>query len=130
MNTSLRHLLLLLPLLGGLPPSAPAQQPKTTDVLVMLSVKPEIQREKVNAILPEEVRATVQLYLDGKIRQWFSRSDGKGVIFILNSHDVTEARAVMESLPLAKANLVNLDYTPMAPLAPLGLLIGGPAAKP
>jgi hypothetical protein len=130
MNTLLRHLLPLLPLLAALPASAPAQQSKTTDVLVMLTVKPEIQREKVTAILPEEVRETVQLYLDGKIRQWFSRSDGKGVIFILSSHDVSEARAVMESLPLAKANLVNLDYTPMAPLAPLGVLIGPPAGKP
>ena len=29
------------------------------------------------AVIPEEIRAIVKLYLDGKIRQWYSRGDGK-----------------------------------------------------
>ena len=101
----------------------------TTDVLVMLTIKPGIERQQVMAVMQDEVRDTVRLYLAGKIRQWYSRSDGRGVIFILSSKDVAEAKTVMESLPLSKANLADLEYTPMSPLAPLGLLLGAPAGN-
>jgi hypothetical protein len=33
-------------------------------------------------MLPEEVRDTANLYLDGKIHQWYSQQNGKGVVFI------------------------------------------------
>ena len=102
-------------------------QQKTTDVLVMLTVKPGIAREQVLKVMPQEVRDTVGLYLDGKIRQWFSRGDGRGVVFILNAKDTAEARAIMEQLPLSKQNLVDLEFTPLAPLAPLRYLLETPA---
>jgi hypothetical protein len=102
---------------------------KTTDVLVTLTVKPGITRDRITPVMPAEVRATVRLYLDGKIRQWFSRSDGKGVVFILDCKDVAEAQAVMEALPLAKEKLVDYEYTALTPLAPLGALIAPPAAQ-
>ena len=44
--------------------------PKTTDVMVLLTAKAGVERTQVASILPEEIRATVRLYLDGKIRQW------------------------------------------------------------
>jgi len=70
------------------------------------------------------------LYLDGKIQQWFTRGDGKGVIFLLNCKDVEEARALMESLPLSKANLVDEQFIPVGPLLPLGILLrDSPANK-
>jgi hypothetical protein len=53
--------------------------------------------EQVMKIMPAEIRATVPLYLDGKIQQWFTRGDGRGVIFILNCKDVAEARTLIES---------------------------------
>jgi len=80
--------------------------------------------------MPDEIRATVHLYLDGKIRQWYSRADGKGVVFILDCKDVDEARSVMEALPLAKEQLVNLEFTALAPLTPLRLLLEGPPPRP
>lgn len=113
----------------GLTAAALAQPPaprKTTDVLVVLTVKPGIERERVMRVMPQEIRDTVRAYLDGKIRQWYSRSDGRGVVFILAAASVDDARAIMESLPLDKAGLVNLDYTPLSPLSPLGLLVETP----
>ena len=74
-------------------------------------------------IMPAEIRATVPLYLDGKIQQWFTRGDGRGVIFILNCKDVAEAKALMESLPLSKENLINEEFIPVGPLMPLGILL-------
>jgi hypothetical protein len=102
---------------------APAP-PKTTDVLVLMTLKPEVPREELTKVLPSEVRATVRLYLDGKVRQWFQRSDGKGVVFILPATTVTEAQAIMESLPLARANLVDHVYVALSPLGPLAALLG------
>ena len=122
----------LLVALIALPLSAqsPVTPSKTTDVLVTLTVKQGITRDQITKTLPEEVRATVRLYLDGKIRQWYSRSDGKGVVFIVDCKDVAEAQALMEQLPLAKEKLVDYDYMPLSPLAPLAALLGPtPPAK-
>jgi hypothetical protein len=70
----------------------------------------------------------VKLYLDGKIRQWYSRGDGKGVIFLIDAKTEDEARAVMETLPLSKEHLMDHEYIPVGPLMPLlGLL--GPGAQ-
>jgi hypothetical protein len=107
------------------PPPGP-----TTAVLVNLTIRPEVDRQQLMKVMPEEVRATVKLYLDGKIQQWYSRSDGRGVMFILNASTVNEAKAIMEDLPLSKANLNNLEYTPLGPLSPLRALIAAPPAAP
>ena len=106
---------------------APSPTP-TTVVLVNLTIKPDVDRAEVVKVLPDEVRETVKLYLDGRIQQWYSRSDGRGVMFILNASDVASAKAVMDGLPLAKANLANLEFTPLGPLSPLRVLLAPPSA--
>ena len=42
--------------------------PKTTAVLVIETPKPGVTPQQIMAVIPEEIRATVKLYLDGKIR--------------------------------------------------------------
>jgi hypothetical protein len=95
----------------------------TTGIFALLKAKPRVTREQVMAVMPAEIRATVQLYLDGKIREWYAREDGTGAVFVLNTGDVDEATAIMESLPLAKAQLLDHEYIAVGPLAPLGLLM-------
>src|ERR1700751_4338402 len=87
-------------------------QPKVTGVFTMLSPKPGVVPEQIMKIMPAEIRATVPLYLDGKIQQWFMRGDGRGVIFLMNCKDAEEARAIIESLPLSQANLVDEQFIP------------------
>jgi hypothetical protein len=113
-----------VPLLAQAPPSTAP----TTSVLVILTVKPDADRAAVMKTLPDEVRATVKLHLDGKIQQWYGRSDGRGVVFILNASSVADAKAAMETLPLSKAHLADFDYTPLGPLTPLRLLLAPPAS--
>lgn len=96
-----------------------------TGVLVLLKAKPGVTREQVMAVMPAEIRATVQLYLDGKIREWHAREDGKGAIFLLDTTDVAEASEIIESLPLGKADLLDHEYIPVGPLKPLRLLLAG-----
>jgi hypothetical protein len=75
------------------------------------------------AVIPAEIRATVKLYLDGKIHQWYSRGDGKGVVFVVDAKTEEEARAIMETLPLAKEQLMDEQYIPVGPLMPLRALM-------
>ena len=102
--------------------------PKTTEVLVILTPRQGVTPQQIMAVTPEEIQATVKLYLDGKIRQWYSRGDGKGVIFMVDAKTEDEARALMETLPLAKEHLMDHQYIPVGPLMPLRALIG-PAAQ-
>jgi len=69
-------------------PSIPT--PKTTAVLVIETAKPGVTAQQIMAVIPAEIRATVKLYLDGKIQQWYSRGDGKGVIFLVNANTEDE----------------------------------------
>jgi hypothetical protein len=99
--------------------------PKTTAVLVILTPKQGVTPQQVMAVIPDEIQATVRLYLDGKIREWYSRGDGKGVIFLLDVKTEEEARALMETLPLAKQQLMDHEYIPVGPLMPLKALNPG-----
>jgi len=125
MNIEMSYLLLafatvLAPLAQG---QSTPPQPKITGVVTMLSPKPGVLPEQIMKIMPAEIRATVPLYLDGKIQQWYMRGDGRGVIFIMNCQDVAEARSLIESLPLSQANLVDEQFIPVGPLLPLGMLL-------
>ena len=101
----------------------------TTGIFALLTAKPGVTRERVMAIMPAEIRATVQLYLEGKIREWYAREDGRGAIFLLNARDVAEASSIMESLPLANENMLDHEYIPVGPLMPLRLLMRNEPAK-
>jgi hypothetical protein len=101
---------------SGLPSIA---MPKTTEVIVIQTPKQGVTPQQIMAVVPEEIRATVKLYLNGKIRQWYSRGDGKGVVFVVDAKTKDEARAIMETLPLAKEHLLDEQYIPVGPLMPL-----------
>jgi hypothetical protein len=115
---------------SGQAPGAPgAALPKTTEMMVIVTAKQGVTRQQIMAVMPSEIRETVKLYLDGKIRQWFSRGDGKGAILLIDAKTLDEARAVMETLPLSKQQLVDDEYIPLGPLMPLLGLIGAGAPQ-
>ena len=101
--------------------------PKTTAVLVIQTPKQGVTVQQVMAVIPDEIQATVRLYLDGKIREWYSRGDGKGVVFLVDAKTEDEARAILDTLPLAKAQLMDDQYIPVGPLMPMRALIGAGA---
>jgi hypothetical protein len=109
------------------PPSVPL--PKTTAVMVILTAKQGVDRQQIMKVMPAEIRATVKLYLDGEIRQWYSRGDGRGVILVLDVKTVDEAHAIMDTLPLSKENLMQQEYIPIGPLLPLAGLLGEAPAR-
>jgi hypothetical protein len=106
-------------------PAAPATP--TTRILAIGHLTAAATPEAMRAAMPQEVRDTVRLYLSGRIEQWYGRKDKPGVVFVINSADPAEARALLEKLPLGQRGLMDFDLIPLGPLAPLGLLVGSPA---
>jgi hypothetical protein len=111
--------------LSGPSVAQPAKPPTpTTRILAIGTVNPGADPATVRSILPNEVRETVKLYLDGKIDQWFSLQDRNGVAFILNGTDPAAAHDMLEKLPLGQAHLMSFELIPLAPLNPLRQLPG------
>ena len=107
----------------------PTQVP-TTRILAIGTVNAGVELAAVRKILPEEVRETVNLYLDGKIDQWFSLQGRNGVAFILNVTDIDTARTMLDKLPLGRARMMTFELIPLAPLNPLRQLEGMSPPKP
>ncbi|MDQ0472952.1 hypothetical protein [Labrys wisconsinensis] len=80
---------------------------------------PEQQAE----LMPREVPATLQHYLDGKIEQFWFRQDRLGVVFYLDVESVEGAEAEVGKLPLTEGGFMTYEFIPVGPLAPLGRLI-------
>lgn len=84
-----------------------------------------ITDEERQQIMPKEVPETLKLYLDGRIEQFWFRDDKPGVVFLMSADTVGEAKATVDTLPLAAAGFLAFEYIPVGPLKPLGLLLQG-----
>lgn len=91
-------------------------------VMAIGTLKP-LSAEQRQKYLPAEVPATLQLYLDDKMEQFWLREHEAGVIFLMNVSSVDEAGRLLNALPLGKAELLTFDLMPIGPLLPLGMLM-------
>lgn len=95
----------------------------TTKVLAIGTLKAPLTPEQMAEIMPHEVPATVELYLGGVIEQLYSRQDGKGPLFVLNTGSIEVAQEATGKLPLVRAKLLEFDFIELGPLRPLRLLL-------
>jgi hypothetical protein len=82
-----------------------------------------LSQEQRQHYLPAEVPATLQLYLDGKMEQFWLRDKEAGVIFLMSVDSVAEVDRLLKALPLGQADLLTFDLMPIGPLLPLGMLM-------
>jgi hypothetical protein len=101
----------------------------TTKILAIGSLTASLSSEEMKTVMPNEVRGTVDLYLAGKIDQWWSRQDGNGVVFLLNVTSLEEAHSVLEKLPLGIAKKMKFQLLQLGPLNPLRILLREQSAK-
>jgi len=94
-------------------------------VIAIGNVTKPLTPEQRQQIMPNEVPATLKLYLDGKIEQFWYRQDKPGVIFLMNVETLEQAKSTVEALPLVTGGYATYELMPVGPLAPLGLLIQG-----
>ncbi|WP_158901742.1 hypothetical protein [Burkholderia sp. L27(2015)] len=92
-------------------------------VLAVASFVKPVSDEDKKKIMPGEVPATLQLYLDGKIEQFWFRQDKPGVIFLMNVGSMEDAKAAVEALPLTSGGWAQYELMQVGPLAPLGMLL-------
>jgi hypothetical protein len=96
----------------------------TMKVLAIASIKAPLTPEQRQQIMPNEVPATLKLYLDGTVEQFWFR-DKAGPVFLMNVESLEQAKAAVDALPLTTAKLATYELMPVAPLMPLGMLIQG-----
>jgi muconolactone delta-isomerase len=102
----------------------PASPPTpTTRILAIGTIQPGADLQQVRRILPGEMQATAELYLQGKIDQWYSLQGRPGVVFILNVTDPAMAKEMLEALPLGREHLMSFELVPLGPLTPLRQLL-------
>ncbi len=95
----------------------------TTKILAIGHFTSPPTPEQIKEYFPKEVPATLKLYLEGKIDQWWVRQDQTGPVFLMNVTSIKEADEILEKLPLGQAKLMRFDYTELGPLTPLHLLL-------
>ena len=98
--------------------------PRCTGVMAQLTLRTGVAQTDFVPHMLEEVRATAQLYLEGRIQQWWTLCDAPGVLLLFATEEVEVARAWMGGLPLVKADLVDLSFRRVGPLLPLRLMLG------
>jgi hypothetical protein len=91
-------------------------------VFAIASATPALTPEKIQQHMPNEVPATLKLYLDGKVEQFWFREKA-GPIFLMNVESVEQAKATLDALPLVADGLMSYELLPVGPLLPLGRLI-------
>ena len=93
-------------------------------VMAIARPKAPLTPEQIKEHLPGEVPATLKLYLEGKIDQFWYRAQG-GPIFLMNAETAEQAQAALDTLPLVRAKLFEYELIPVGPLLPLGRLLPG-----
>jgi hypothetical protein len=91
-------------------------------VFAIASANSTLTPDKLQQHMPNEVPATLQLYLDGKVEQFWFREKA-GPIFLMNVESVEQAKATLDTLPLVADGLMSYELLQVGPLAPLGRLI-------
>jgi len=94
-----------------------------TKVFAVGTFAKPITDEERRQIMRKEVPDTLKLYLEGKIEQFWFREDKPGVIFLMNTESLDQAKWIIHELPLAANGFLGFEVIPVGPLKPLGLLI-------
>jgi hypothetical protein len=102
---------------------AGASERPVTRVLAIGTLTAKATPAALPAVLAREVPATLQLYLEGKIADWYAKPDQTEVVFLMNVSTVDAAKAILDPLPLGQAGMMTFELTPLSPLLPLGRLL-------
>ena len=92
-------------------------------IIVLAQRRPNISLEQMRPHFQEEVQAVWDLYLEGVVREFYTRADEGGpAILAVESDSVESARKALARLPLVEMNMLDLDFIPLAPFKSLSHL--------
>ena len=93
-------------------------------VMAIASASAALTPELIQKHLPNEVPATLKVYLDGMVEQFWFREKA-GPIFLMNVESLDDAQATLNKLPFVADKLMSYELLPIGPLMPLRMLIQG-----
>jgi hypothetical protein len=93
-------------------------------ILAISKLVEGVTPDSIGQLGADEVKHTLESYLEGTIRNFWFQVNRPGIVFILECSDENEARKVMNELPLVVAGMMIVELIPLQPLMPLGTLIG------
>jgi len=92
-------------------------------IIVLAKRSPSVSLEQIRPHFQAEVQAVWDLYLEGVIREFYTRADEGGpAILAIESESVDTARKALAKLPLVEMNMLDLEYVPLAPFRSLSHL--------
>lgn len=65
--------------------------------------------EEFTPHLAAESNHALRLFAEEKIREIYSRADGKGAVLVLEAADEAEAKRILDGFPLAKLGMIRFD---------------------
>jgi hypothetical protein len=79
--------------------------------------------ENVTPHIAQEVRDTLDLHLKDVIRSFYFKSEGDGVVFMMECDSVEAARSELDNLTLVKCGIADFRLIPLEPLRLLRMLL-------
>lgn len=64
----------------------------------------------------QEEQATLRLYLNGQVEQFWLREDGNGIVLLMSAGTREEVADIVRKLPYAQANVIKFDLIPVGPM--------------
>jgi muconolactone delta-isomerase len=90
----------------------------------VLAIEKEITQEFGNrAWMAEEAQRVYELYKEDKIREIYFQKQNHTAVIIFEVKDMTEARNLINSLPLVKNKLIDFDLVELIPYNGLDRII-------
>lgn len=78
-------------------------------VFVIASRSEDHKPEDFAPHMEAEARHALELYRDEKIREIYSRADGKGAILVLEADNEEQALGIVAGLPLAQKGMLSFE---------------------
>ncbi len=92
-------------------------------IIVLAQRNPGVTTDEMRPHFQAEVQAVWDLYLEGVIREFYTRADQGGpAILTIESDSIDAAREALKKLPLVALNMIDLDFVPLAPFKSLSHL--------
>ena len=74
-----------------------------------------VSGKDIQSVLTAEAKSVWDLYQLGIIREIYFRQDSPNAVLILECNDKSEARLILDRLPLVKEGLISFDIIPLKP---------------
>jgi hypothetical protein len=85
-------------------------------ILVLAQRHEDVSLEQMRPHFKAEVEAVWRLYVQGFIREFYTRADNGGpAILTIESETVESAQKTLAELPLVELKMIDLDLIPLAP---------------